>query len=129
MPRSSERPFGPRVRTSVAVVSAILAGLVVISAVVLLEVTTDAIAELLEKGLDSINRHHPLSWDERRLVYHFGGLVAYFVPGLAAAVFFYHFLSYRVGPHRVAYETRCRACFHVLHGPSEPRCPECGEWI
>lgn len=27
------------------------------------------------------------------------------------------------------YEMQCRKCRYILKGISEPRCPECGEWI
>jgi hypothetical protein len=41
------------------------------------------------------------------------------------------FLIYRGLKRRSRFdgETRCRKCAHILRGLSEPRCPECGEWI
>jgi len=36
-------------------------------------------------------------------------------------------LSKQLDPERLV--MRCRECKHVLSGITEPRCPECGEWI
>ena len=42
----------------------------------------------------------------------------------------YDILTNRYGPKVAAEtETRCRACRYILRGISQPRCPECGEWV
>src|SRR5689334_19802445 len=41
----------------------------------------------------------------------------------------YHNLIYRFGPRLFDGETHCRKCDYILRGITEPRCPECGEWL
>lgn len=48
------------------------------------------------------------------------------VPAFVLAILVYDRLTFRYSRDR---QLRCLQCGHILHGLTEPRCPECGESI